>query len=112
MDIFNRIDKLEHKYVLLSGHINWADEIDLGYSYAITKDQFYWDMKEIENRFVNNKSMTLGFGSNEDVKFNTFEEYVYKIDYNIKSITTEEYNVLKSFGLHDLGVRIIKGLLY
>lgn len=89
----------EQMYVFIRFQGNWADEIDVDNFYAkpITKDEYQYLMRAVE--FIQNYKgeMSYTVGSNEQIEYNNGEEYM--AGFEIKTISKEEYEVLKKLDL-------------
>lgn len=77
---------------------NWADEMDISGFNVLAEDQWNAHLAIAKKVFEENGSITYGVGTNEDVEFSSFKQYLSR--FKVITITDEEAATLsKLFGV-------------
>jgi len=85
--------------VLLISRKDYADEFDCEF-FNIVTDDFWEQFKEVIKR--NKYPITVGFGTNEELEYDSAEDVLRNIE--VKKITDEESEVIKRLLKKDFGV--------
>jgi hypothetical protein len=82
---------------------NWADEMDIDGFQLFTDKQWEKYQKDFQKRFKKDKSYTYYVGTNEDIEYGDFDEFMS--DFKVSEITDEEAAVLEKLfdNLKDYG---------
>lgn len=85
-------------HLLIKTKNNWADEIDTEGFAIFTKEAYFAHLKQAEDAFAGDQEITIYVGTNEDIQFPDYKDYVDQIE--VQELNFTEVLILcKAFGL-------------
>lgn len=87
-----------NNHLLIKTQNNWADEIDTEGFAIFTKEAYFSHLKQAEDAFAGDQEITIYVGTNEDIQFPDYKDYVAQIE--VQEVNFTEVLILcKAFGI-------------
>ena len=85
-------------HLLVKTSNNWADEIDTEGFAIFTKEAYFSHLKQAEDAFAGDQEIELYIGTNEEINFPDYKDYVKQIEVQELNFT-EVLIICKAFGI-------------